>query len=156
MDKKIQKLPRGRARIPTRVRCTDEHLLGLISKRIEEESAPARKYRRQIRRCLHHSRIVFRIYLDDTLVHNFHHSFPKIREVRNDLVDLDRSLRLNDLRDLLGPRRSSVFLRQLRGHPLELRQSSIKLLETLRLQLTRRLPIVPETLQRLRIDLFPP
>src|SRR2546426_1956703 len=155
MDEEIEQLARRSARIPTRIRGADEHLLRCICKSVEEERAPARKYRRQIRRCLHHSRIVMRIYFDDTLVGDLHNPLPKIREIRNDLVNLDRSLRLDDLRDLLRPRRNTVLLRQLRCHPLELRQLSIKILETLLLQIARRLRIIPETLQRLRIDPFP-
>src|SRR5438094_2932177 len=154
MDEEIEQLARRSARIPTRIRGADEHLLRFICKSVEER-APAREYRSQIRRCLHHSRIIVRIHLDDTLVGDLHNPLAKIREIRSDLVNLDRSLRLDDLRDLLRPRRNTILLRQLRCHPLELRQLSIKILETLRLQLSRRLGIIPETLQGLRIDPFP-
>src|SRR5947208_5491423 len=155
MDQQIEKLARSRTRITTWIRGADEHLLRCICKSVEEERAPARKYRRQIRRCLHHPRIIVRIHLDDALGGDLHNPLPKIREIRNDLVNLDRSLRLDDLRHLLRPRRNTILLRQLRCHPLELRQLSIKILETLRLQFSRRLGIIPETLQRLRIDPFP-
>src|SRR5438094_10164980 len=101
MDQQIEKLARRSARITTRICSADEHLLRFICKSVEEERATARKYRRQIRRRLHHPRIVMRIHLDDTLVGNLHNHLPKIREIRNDIVNLDRSLRLDDLRDLL-------------------------------------------------------
>src|SRR5205809_7135200 len=130
MDQEIEQLARRSARNPTRICSADEHLLRFICKGVEEECATARKYRSQIRRGLHHSRIVMRIHLDDTLVGNLHNPLPKIREIRNDLVNLDRSLGLDDFRDLLRPRRNTILLRQPRRHPLELRQFSIKLLET--------------------------
>src|SRR6266571_9047835 len=131
MDQEIEQLARRSARIPTRIRRADEHLLRFICKSVEEERATARKYRSQIRRGLHHPRIVMRIHLDDTLVGNLHNPLPKIREIRNDLVNLDSSLRLDDLRHLLRPRRNTILLRQPRRQPLELRQFSIQILETL-------------------------
>src|SRR5713101_7175170 len=150
MHKQVQKLARSRARIPTRVRGADEYLLRFICKGVEEERATARKYRRQIRRGLHNPRIIVRIHLNNTLVSNLHNPPPKIRKIRNNLVNLNRPLRLDDLRNLLRPRRNTILLRQPRRQSLELRKLSIKILETLRLQLDRRLRIVPETLQGLR------
>src|SRR3989442_2535449 len=155
MDEEIEQLARRSARIPTRIRGADEHLLRLICKSVEEERATARKYRSQIRRCLHHPRIVVRIHLDNTLVGHLHNLLPKIREIRNDLVNLNSSLRLDNLRHLLRSRGNTILLRQPRRQPLELWKFSIKILETLRLQLARRLRIIPQTLQRLRIDPFP-
>src|SRR5439155_2371719 len=155
VDKEIEKLARSRARIPPRVRGADEHLLRFIRKSVEEERATARKYGRQIRWRLHNPRVIARIHLDNTLVGELHNPLPQIREIRNDLVNLDSSLRLDNLRHLLGSRRNTILLRQPRCHSLELRQFSFQILETLRLQLARRLGIIPETLQRLRIDPFP-
>src|SRR5712664_2656278 len=155
MDKEIEKLPRSRARITTRIRGTDEHLSRFIRESIEEERAAAREYCRQIRRRLHDSRIIVRIHLNNTLVNNLHNPPPKIRKIWNDLVDLDCSLFLDHFRYSFRPRRNTVLLRQLRRHPLELRQFSIEIFEALRLQLGRGLGIIPETLQGLRIDLFP-
>src|SRR2546426_12666482 len=100
MDEEIEQLARRSARIPTRIRGADEHQLRCICKSVEEERAPARKYRRQIRRWLHHPRIIVRIHLDDALVGDLHNPLSKIREIRNDLVNLDRSLRLDDPRHL--------------------------------------------------------
>src|SRR5207249_1755328 len=71
MDQQIEKLTRSRTRITTWIRGTDEHLLRLIRKSVEEERATARKYRRQIRRRLHNPRIIARIHLDNTLVSTF-------------------------------------------------------------------------------------
>src|SRR5207249_6066883 len=107
MDEEIEQLARRSARIPTRIRGADEHLLRCICKSVEEERAPARKYRRQIRRCLHHPRIIVRIHLDDALVGDLHNPLSKIREIRNDLVNLDRSLRLDDLQDRKSTRLNS-------------------------------------------------
>src|SRR5881296_967055 len=101
MDEEIEQLARRSARIPTRIRSTDEHLLRFICKSVEEERATARKYRSQIRRRLHNPRIIARIHLDNPLVGDLHNPLPKIRKIRNDLVNLDRPLRLDDLRHLL-------------------------------------------------------
>src|SRR5712692_6123741 len=151
MHKEAEKIARSRARIPPRIRGTDEHLLRFIRKRIEEERATARKYRRQIRRCLHNSRIIVRIYLDNTLVSNLHYYLSKLCEVWNDLVDLNRSLGLDRLGHFLRIHRNAILLRQPLCQSLELRQFSIQILETLLFQLARRLRIIPETLQCLRI-----
>src|SRR2546427_12518530 len=95
MHKEAEKIARRGARIATRIRSTDEQLLRFIRKSIEEVRATARKYCRQIRRRLHNSRIIVRIYLDNTLVGNLHDPLPKLCEVRNDLVDFDCSLGLD-------------------------------------------------------------
>src|SRR5712664_1850242 len=101
MNQEVEKLTWRRAGIATRVRSTDEQLLRFIRKSIKEEGAPARKYRRQIRWCLDNLRIIIRIYLDNILVDYLHNSFSKIREIRNNLLDLNRSLGLDRLRHLL-------------------------------------------------------
>src|SRR5229473_2993234 len=119
MNQKIEQLPRRRTRISTWVRRTDEQLLWLVRKSIKEERSTARKNRSQIRRSLYHLRIIFRIYLDNTLVRNLHNDLPKLREIRNDLVYLDCSLRLDCLGHFLRIRRNTVLLRQLGCHPLE-------------------------------------
>src|SRR5438445_1179741 len=139
MHEKVQYLAGRRARVATWIRGADEQLLRLIRESIEEEGAAARKYRRQIRGCLHHLRIIVRIYLDNTFVGNLHDPLAKIREIRDNLVNLDRSLRLDDLRYFLRLRWETILLRQPRRHPLELRQLSVQILETLRFQLARSL-----------------
>src|SRR5260370_30998342 len=121
MHKKAEKIARRRARIATRVRSTNEQLLRPIRQGIKEERSTARKYRRQIRRCLDHLCVVVRIYFDNTLVRNFYNYFSKLRKVWYDLVDLDRPLRLDRLGNFLRICSNTIFLRQLRRHPLEFR-----------------------------------
>src|SRR5438094_4380894 len=99
MDEEIEQLARRSARIPTRIRGADEHLLRFICKSVEEKRAPARKYRSQIRRCLHHSRIIVRIHLDDTLVGDLHNPLAKLREIPNDIVNLDAPYPPHPFRD---------------------------------------------------------
>src|SRR4029077_8341435 len=120
MHQEIEELARRSAGISARVRCADEQLLRFIRESVEEECSAAREYRRQIRRRLYHLRVVSRIHLDNTLVSNLHNNFPKLREIRNNLIDLDRSLGLDRLGNLLRICSNTILFRELRGHPLEL------------------------------------
>ena len=139
VHQEVEKLARRSARIATRVRGTDEQLLRPIRKSIEEEGTAAREYCRQIRWCLDNLCIIVRIDLDNTLVDDLDNSLSKIRQIRNNLIDLNRSLGLDRLRHFLRIRSNTVLFRQFSCNPLEPWKLSLKILETLRLQLTGRL-----------------
>src|SRR5207245_6644131 len=93
----------------------------------------------QIRWCLDNLCIIVRIDLDNTLVDDLDNSLSKIRQIRNNLIDLNRSLGLDRLRHFLRIRSNTVLFRQFSCNPLEPWKLSLKILETLRLQLTLRL-----------------
>src|SRR5439155_24407968 len=155
MDQPVEQLPRYCARVSSWVGCYHEDLLGIVCEAVVEESARARKYPRQVQRCLDHSCLVLRIYPDNILVNNPLSPLTQFSQERKYLGLLHRSLRCYRLGDIFGLGCDAVLLGESLSYALESWKFSLQEFEPLRLHLRWRLCVVPEASQSLAVDLFP-